>query len=207
MVEGAPMISKVTALRENILTGRAQALWQNATIRMLLQLVFLVGMGAVAALGKEVSLPLGIPGHSAVLWLGAMVLGRAVVRKDGAGTIMGISVAFWGIPMGMNNALAHNLWLYGLTGLALDLSARIPLINIRNPLGALLCGTVAHMVKFGYILVSALTASTTAHFMLVGTAKSAGLHLLFGALAGVFGWFLFWSGNKVRGSLENRRVS
>jgi hypothetical protein len=204
-MENMPMINRNTALKTNGFTGTALILWQNTYIRTILQLMFLLTMGVVTTLGKKASLPLGIPGHSAVFWLGAMVLGRAILRKDGAGTIMGASVAFWGIPFGLNNVFMHNLWLYGLTGLALDLASRIPKISIRNPLGALLCGMIAHMVKFSYILVIALTSATTAHFMIFGVLQSAGLHLLFGALAGIIGWWAYWCLNKIKNSLDSSR--
>jgi hypothetical protein len=200
------MINRNTAIGELGFPGRIRALWQKKSVRIALELVFLITMGAVTALGKRVSLPLGIPGHSALLWLGAMVAGRAVIRKDGAGAVMGVTAALWGVPLGLENSLVHNLWLYGLTGLALDVFTRVPFINVRNPLGAVICGMLAHMVKFGFILTTALTAGTTMHFILFGTLKSAGLHLLFGAIAGIFGWFIYWTANKARNSLEHKPI-
>ena len=44
------------------------------------------------------------------------------------------------------------------------------------------------MVKFGFIAGVALTSVVTKHFMVIGLAQSAGLHLAFGAVAGVVGW-------------------
>jgi hypothetical protein len=44
------------------------------------------------------------------------------------------------------------------------------------------------MVKFGFIMVSAIASPLTRHFLVVGILKSAGLHLLFGAGAGLLGW-------------------
>ncbi len=61
---------------------------------------------------------------------------------------MGASVALWAYPMAwMNlpeglatNGFLYNIGLYGGTGLALDLLARLPKVNIRNPFGAIFCG-------------------------------------------------------------------
>ncbi len=176
--------------------GWAPAVWQNKRARVVLQILFLLGMGALTTLSKGISLPLGIPGHSGLLWVAVLVAGRAFVRKDGASTLMGISAALWVYPMAglhlpdglASNGILYNIGLYGGTGLALDLLARLPKVNIRNPFGAIFCGAAAHMVKFGFIMVSAIASPLTRHFLIVGVLKSAGLHIMFGAGAGLLGW-------------------
>jgi hypothetical protein len=176
--------------------GWIPVMWQNARVRALLQVLFLIGMGALTTVAKGISLPLGIPGHSGLFWLGVMVAGRTFVRRNGAATLMGASVAFWVYPLAFmhlpdglaTNGLFYNLGLYGGTGLALDLLARLPKVNIRNPLGAVFCGAMAHLVKFGFIFVPTLFSPVVRHFMFFGTLKSAGLHVLFGAGAGLLGW-------------------
>ncbi len=182
--------------------------WLDKRVRALVQVLCLIGIGAVAAVAKNASLPLGIPGHSAILWLTPLVAGRALIKRDGAGTLMGVSVALWGIPIGLGGGVfhgfLHNLGLYGFTGLALDLSARLPHVNIRNPFGAIFCGAVAHMIKFAFIVTSALTSSVTTHFLLVGFLKSAGLHLAFGAAAGLIGWLVYKGGQSAKNKLSSR---
>jgi hypothetical protein len=150
-------------------------------------------MGAVAVLMKKISFPLGIPGHSGVLWLGALVAGRALVRRDGAGLLMGASMALWAIPIGLKHDFTYNLSLYAATGLALDTVARLPRISIRHPIGAIFCGMLAHMVKFGFIAAAALTGGLTKKFMLFGLVESGLLHLAFGAAAGLLGWGAYWA--------------
>ncbi len=171
---------------------RTVTIWrQSAVVRAVLQILFLISVGAAAALAKKISLPLGIPGHSALLWLAPLVAGRAIVRRDGAGILMGVSLAVWGTPVGLEHTLVNNLGLYGVTGLALDLAARLPRISFRNPLGAGLGGALAHMVKFGFIVSSAFTSGATHQFLVFGLAQSALLHLAFGAAAGFLGWGVY----------------
>lgn len=179
-----------------VLLRPAPAWWQDTRIRTLIKVLFLIGVGGVAAYGKSVSLPLGIPGSSAVLWLAPMVIGYLVVPKRGAGLLIGASVALWGIPLGINHALFYNLGLYGGTGLALDIAGLLPRINVRNPLGAVFCGAFAHMVKFGFIVVAAMTSTVTRHFLVVGLAQSALLHLGFGIAAGIVGWVVYKAAHK-----------
>jgi hypothetical protein len=86
------------------------------------------------------------------------------------------------------NGIYYNMCLYGVTGLTLDLSARIPRMNIRHWFGALLCGTLAHSAKFGFLMLTTFFNPITRHFVLFGVLKAFGLHLLFGAMAGLLGW-------------------
>jgi hypothetical protein len=178
------------------LAGDLRSLWQNARVRALLQVLFLLGMGALATYAKSLSLPLGIPGHSAVLWLGVMVAGRTLVNKNGAGTLMGVSVPFWAVAMsGMHmpeglalNGFGFNLGIYGISGLALDLFAKLPRVNIRHWFGAMTCGILAMVCKIGFQLITTFFSSTTRNFILFGVLKSVGLHIVFGAMAGLLGW-------------------
>jgi hypothetical protein len=162
--------------------------WHDSRVQALIQIMLLVGFAGLAALGKAWHPPQGIPGSSAIYWLAPLILGRALVRRDGGGLFMGLGMAVWGIPLGLNNTFGYNAAFYGITGLVLDIAARLPKVNIRLLSGALLCGLLAHMVKFGFIVTIAMTSSVTRHFMLFGLAKSAGLHAAFGIAAGIVAW-------------------
>ncbi len=184
-------------------TRIALSWWQDTRVRTAAQILFLVGMGAVAVLMKKITFPLGIPGHSGVLWLGTLVAGRALVRRDGAGLLMGASMALWALPIGLNNKpFAYNLGLYAAAGLTLDIVARLPRISIRHPLGAIFCGMMAHIVKFGFVAVPALVSGVTKKFMLVGPVESGLLHLAFGAAAGLLGWGAYWVGQQRRSNQQ-----
>ncbi len=175
--------------------------WQDARVRLLAQVLFLIGMGLVATLMKKITFPLEIPGHSGVLWLGTLVAGRALIRRDGAGLLMGASMAMWAIPVGLKQGFIYNLGLYGASGLTLDMVARLPKISIRHPLGAIFCGMMAHMVKFGFIAYPVLVLGiTNKKFMLVGPVETGLLHLAFGGAAGLLGWGAYWVWQKRRRS-------
>jgi hypothetical protein len=162
--------------------------WHNPGIQAVLQILLLIGIGTLAAFAKNVSPGLGIPGSSAPLWLAPLVMGRALVRRDGAGVLMGVSVAVMGVPIGLNNPFLHNLYLYGLTGLALDIGTRLPKLVVTTWYGAIICGVLAHLVKFGYIFSASFFSITTKHFIFVGLLQSFASHIAFGAAAGLVGW-------------------
>ena len=171
--------------------------WRQKWLTTVAQLLLLVTVGLVAALGKSLTPGLGISGSSAPLWLGPLVLGRLLVRKSGAGSIAGASMALWAIPIGLNHTFGYNLGLYAGTGLALDIFAGLPFVNVLHLLGAIGIGMAAHLVKFGFILYAALATSVTKRFILNGIAKSAGQHLLFGAAAGLLAWAAYWGGRRI----------
>ncbi len=177
------------------LYGEVAGWWQNEIVRTVVKVVFLVGMGAMAALAKKVGLPLGIPGSNGILWVAPLVAGYIFVKKPGAGVLMGTSTALWGVAFGINHELVFNLCEYGIAGLALDVAVAIPFVNIRNPFGAVFCGAFAHMAKFAFITEAGLLSGVTKNFMVFGLGRSALLHLVFGVVAGLFAWVVYDAAN------------
>jgi hypothetical protein len=171
--------------------GLILSLWQKTWFRVLVQILFLLGMSGVAAWAKSVSPGIGIPGSSGILWVTPLVIGRMAVQKRGAGILMGVTTALWGVPFGIHNALFYNLFLYGITGVALDLAAVLPFINIRNPFGAVFCGVFAHLIKFGFISEAAMLTGVSKNFIIFGLAKAGILHIAFGAAAGILAWLAY----------------
>jgi hypothetical protein len=159
---------------------------------LLLQILGIVIFGALVAVGKKATMNLGISGHSALLWLSVMVAGRALIQREGVGFALGVSTALWGIPAGFNHSLLHNIGLYGSTGIVLDLAARSSLLDLRRPLGAIIAGALAHMVKFAFIIGKASVSVTAKRFVVVGILQSATLHFIFGISAGLIGYGI-WS--------------
>ncbi|OGK11335.1 MAG: hypothetical protein A2W80_04995 [Candidatus Riflebacteria bacterium GWC2_50_8] len=170
----------------------AIGLSESTAPRVLLQILGIVIFGAIAAMGKKATMDLGISGHSALLWLSVMIAGRALIQRNGAGFALGVSTALWGMQTGMNNSLLHNIGLYGTTGLVLDLVAHRSSLDLRHPLGAIVGGALAHMVKFLFIIGKASVSVTAKRFVLMGVLQSATLHLIFGIGAGLIG-FGIWS--------------
>jgi hypothetical protein len=165
--------------------------WQNRWVRIGLQVLLVIVFSALTAIAKKLHPSMGIPGSSAVYWLTVMIVGRSVTRWHGAGMLTGVGVGLWGIPIGLEHTFIYDIALYGCAGLLIDITSSLPRLDIRTPIGAVLCGFSAHMTKFGFILCTTLTASVTRHFLVVGILNSALLHAAFGAAAGLLGWGLF----------------
>ncbi len=183
------MINNTPAIRNAYRT--LTLLYHNDKVRLIAQILFVIGIGVAAAYGKKLHPSMGIPGSSAVWWLAPMMAGKICVRRDGSGLLMGGTIAACTIPIGLEQTFVYNLGLYGCAGLVLDMFPHIPGVNIRNPFGAIACGAAAHMVKFVFILSPVLTSSIAKHFLFVGILESASLHLIFGTIAGFAGWIPF----------------
>ena len=118
---------------------------------------------------------------------------------------MGIAAALWGVPMGMGHPLVYNVALYALVGGAADILGAIRVTHIDHPLGAAVCGALAHLNKLGFITAYAMSFGLYRNFWEVGLGVSAGYHILFGALGGVaaatiFGLIRLGTARKDKGS-------
>lgn len=179
-----------------------RGIWQNKWVRIALKALFAIGMGALAVTGKNTSLGLGITGHSALLWLTPLLLSRIMIGNRGSATVSGVSTALIGSYIGIKPSLLTSPWMYGLTGLAVDLIAMAPKINPRHPLGAVVVGAGAHMVKFAYKVGEAFLSGATTNWLLRGVAESAFMHLVWGAAAGVIAWSIYRGVDYARSKLS-----
>ncbi len=168
--------------------GAHLGIWQNRWVRIGLQVLMLVGFSALTALAKRAHPSLGIPSSSAPFWLTAMIVARCTMGWKGAGALVGVGTAVFGIPIGLEQGFGQNLLSFGLAGAALDLVGMIPGVEIRRWWGALLCALVANMTQFGVIIYSAMSSSVVKHFQIVGMTRSILLHVGFGLAAGLLGW-------------------
>jgi hypothetical protein len=166
-------------------------LWEHRGFRIAVQALLVVGFSALAVFGKAIHPSIGVPGSSSIYWLAPMILAGGVMRWPGAGLLTGVGVGCWSMPFGLGHTMGYNLMLYGSTGLLIDVIARVPGVNIRNLLGAVVIGVGAHLTKFGFIMGAATMSSVLKHFLFVGVLNSLGLHIAFGITAGIVGWGIF----------------
>jgi hypothetical protein len=148
-------------------------------------------MALVAVLivvGKSLlRMPIGISGHAGVLWIGALVVGRALVRRPGAATMMGFVGGVLVVLVQPSDAgLLLGVAKYALPGLVLD--PLFPLLGRFDRLQpAIVAGATAHATKFAVDLVQGLVAGVPAGVLLAGSTLDLVAHVAFGALGGLLG--------------------
>ena len=168
--------------------GTYAGLWHSKWTRLALQVLLLIGFSALTALAKRAHPSMGIPSSSAPFWLTAMIVARSTMKWKGAGALVGVGTALWGMPIGLEQGFGQNLLSFGLAGAALDLATMIPGINIGRWWGAMICALAANMTQFGVIVYTALSSTVIKHFQIVGMTRSTLLHIGFGIAAGLIGW-------------------
>ena len=154
-------------------------------------LVIVVG-GLIAVSRRYFDLHIGVPGHTGILWMFLLVYGRGLMKRPGAGILMGASAALWLELLGVKQTLPYNLLLHVSVGSIVDVIALTPHIRLSHPLGGLFAGATAHAGKYGFILVHAKVLALPKSFLLAGVVGSFALHLLFGALGGLVAGAVLW---------------
>jgi len=147
------MLSTILAAHEGLgVSHRFPAISRTAGRISAVELATLCGLGSTAAaLSAFLDPSLGIPGHNVIRVIVPMVLGLALVPRQGAGSVMGLSglasAAVFSLA-GARGIGAGAMTSLALTGVVLDLA----LLGARNGRSIYLrlatAGVAANMVAF-----------------------------------------------------------
>jgi len=163
----------------------------------------LVVLALIAALlvGTKIvlNLPLRVPGHSGIFWMAYLVIGRGLVRKRGAGAMLGfVSGLLAVLIVGGREGLL--VWVkYFAPGVVMDLGAAMSHEHLESPLIGLLIGATANVAKLTSSLIVSLLLGIPAGYLAIGLGLAATTHVVFGAVGG-------WLGALVLRSLRRLRV-
>lgn len=151
-------------------------------------LVVLALFAALVALSKVVlRMPLHVPGHSGITWMAILLVGRGLVRRPWAGTVLGfvsgiIAVAVVGGREGLL------LWLkYLAPGAMMDLAALMSREHLGHPFVGAVAGAIANAAKLVTSLLVSLALGVPTGYLALGLGLSATTHIVFGALGGWLG--------------------
>ena len=144
-------------------------------------------VAVMIVLGKTITrIPISVSGHGGVLWIAALVIGRAVVRKPWAATMMGLIGGLLVVMFQPSDAGPFFAILkYVVPGMVLDVL--YPLLGgFDRGVPAVFAGAIAHAAKVLVDVVQALVLSGRGPALLVLAEEPIG-HILFGALGGLLG--------------------
>lgn len=163
-------------------------------------LVLLALFAALIALSKAVfRMPIHVPGHSGITWMAILLVGRGLVRRPWAGTMLGLVSGILAVAVvGGREGLL--LWLkYLAPGAVMDLAALLSGERLDYPLVGILSGAVANTAKLITSLIISLALGIPTGYLALGLGLSATTHIVFGALGG-------WLGTLVLEALRRARV-
>lgn len=148
----------------------------------------LVLIADLVALSKYMTrVPIHIPGHTGVIWIALMLVGRGLLRKPGAGFLIGLIAGILATVMGLGNEGLLIWTKYTSAGLVIDAMAWMFRGDLTNYAAAAVAGAAAHLGKLVAMIVASLIMRLPASVVFAGLGLSATTHLVFGALGGLLG--------------------
>jgi hypothetical protein len=131
--------------------------------------------------------PLHIPGHSGLFWMALIVVGVGLVRRPGAGMLIGLLTAVMATVLlpGRQGILVGAK--YFIPGLLFDLLTPLLGGRLDRVLVAMVVASAANVAKLATAYVLGLVAGVPGGFLALGIGFAATTHLTFGALGGLVG--------------------
>ncbi len=132
-------------------------------------------------------MPLHIPGHSGLFWMALMVVGVGLVRRPGAGTLIGLLTALLATALLPGRQGLLTGVKYFIPGLLFDIL--VPLLGGRldRTTVAVVIAAAANVAKLATAYVIGLVAGIPSGFLALGLGFASTTHLVFGALGGLLG--------------------
>lgn len=142
--------------------------------------------GAMVAVSNDVTrLPMQLPGHTSIWWMGILVLGKGLIPKFGGGIIMGAVSGVLAVLLGLGKEGIFIFFKYFIPGFLLDLIAPLFFNRLNNGFVGIICGALASLSKLGISLVLGVLLDLPMGFMAVGLGYSSVTHIVFGAIGGL----------------------
>jgi hypothetical protein len=153
------------------------------------ELLLLALLAALVVVGNvALRLPIKMPGHSGLVWMGLLVVARGVVPKFGAaatvGLLSGMLAAFIGV--GDKGGL-DTLLSYTAAGAAVDVVA---VLAPASALTAALAGLAGNIAKLGVKVLLELWIGIPTGFLVLGRTYPALTHAVFGMAGGYLGYLV-----------------
>ncbi len=165
-------------------SGTSAYLW-GISLRQAILLTFL---GTVIAFYKALyESSLHVPGHSGLIWMALLVIGRGVVPKRYAATYTGLIAGLLSVIIGHGRDGPIVLFKYLVPGAVLDLLLLPWGERWHNYLLIGSIAAIAHLSKLGVNYVSGVVIGVPRVFLQIGLGLSTTTHALFGFLGGCLG--------------------
>lgn len=142
--------------------------------------------GTLIAIVNDITrLPLHLPGHTSIVWMGILILGYGLIPKFGAGMIMGIVSGVLAVFLGLGKEGVFVFFKYFVPGLLLDFMAPLFKNKLESPVVAAICGIFTSLSKMTVNLLLGLLLKLPLVFLTLGMGFTSVTHVLFGAAGGV----------------------
>lgn len=142
--------------------------------------------GTLVSITKDITrLPLHLPGHSSIYWMGILVLGKGLIPGFGAGIIMGAVSGVLAVLLGLGKEGVFVFFKYFVPGLLIDILAPLFSGRLENPFVGAICGTLTSLSKLAVNLFLGILLKMPMGFIALGLGFASVSHILFGAAGGL----------------------
>jgi len=129
--------------------------------------------------------PIGLPGHTSVYWMGLLILGKGLIPKFGAGTIMGIVSGLLAVVFGLGKEGPLLAFKCIVPGALLDILAILFFKKLESIWVGVIIGALISWSKLLTSIVLGVILDIPMVFLVMGFAYATLLHIVFGAAGGV----------------------
>lgn len=155
------------------------------------ELVLLSLVAGLLVLSKALfRISIHVPGHTGIFWMALLVIARGIVRRNGAGTLVGVVSGLLAVMLVPGQEGIFTWVKYAAPGIALDLLVIVLPGGLYRPVQAAVMGAFGNLAKLaaGYLLAIALGLPSA--FIAAGLGIAAVSHAAFGAAGGALGALL-----------------
>ncbi len=130
-------------------------------------------------------MPIGVPGHTSVYWMGLLMLGKGLIPKFGAGTIMGIVSGILAIVFGLGKEGPLMAFKCIVPGVLLDILAILFFNKLESIWVGIIIGSLISWSKLMASIALGIILDIPMVFLAMGFGYATLLHVVFGAAGGV----------------------
>lgn len=131
-----------------------------------------------------IRLPLHLPGHTSILCMCILVLGKGLIPGFGAGMIMGFVSGTLAVLSGEGKEGIFVFFKYFFPGLLLDFLSPLFGSNLDSPVVGAICGALTSIVKMAVSFIIGLLLNLPLGFLALGLGLTSISHAAFGATGG-----------------------
>ena len=139
----------------------------------------------IAVTNDLTRMPLQLPGHTSIWWMGVLVLGKGLVGKFGSGIVMGVISGILAVLLGLSKEGIFVFFKYFVPGLLIDFLALIFYNKLESPVIGIICGILTSLSKMVVNLALGLILKLPMVFLTLGLGFTAVSHVVFGAIGGM----------------------
>lgn len=142
--------------------------------------------GALDAVSNDIlHMPLQMPGHTSIWWMGILLVGKGIIPKFGSGIIMGIVSGILAVIFGLGKEGIFVFLKYFVPGLLLDFLAPLYRHKLDSVVVGAVCGALISVSKLAASMAVGVMVNIPLLFLTLGLGYVSICHVIYGAIGGI----------------------